>query len=64
MNIYFEEDDLWVFVTQHVESWSYSDTGLAAGERGEHVIDLYWALQAAVSNVHKNEVKNERNYTV
>lgn len=29
MNIYFKEDDLWVLVTQHVESWSYSDTWLA-----------------------------------
>lgn len=32
MNIYFKEDNLWVLVTQHVESWSYSDTGPAPEE--------------------------------
>lgn len=31
MDIYFKEDNLWVFVTQRVEHWSYSDTRLAPG---------------------------------
>lgn len=35
MDIYFEEDDLWVLVTQHVESWSYSDTWPAPEEAEE-----------------------------
>lgn len=35
VNIYFEEDDLWVFVTQHVESWSYSDAWPAPEEEGQ-----------------------------
>ncbi len=38
MNIYFKEDDLWVLVTQHVESWSYSDTGPTPEEAEESVL--------------------------
>lgn len=41
MNIYFKEDNLWVFVTQCVEYWSYSDTRLAPGERRESMVAIY-----------------------
>lgn len=35
MDIYFKEDDLWILVTQHVESRSYSDTGSTPEETEE-----------------------------
>lgn len=41
MNIYFKKDNLWVFVTQCVEYWSYSDTRLAPGERRENMVEIY-----------------------
>lgn len=43
MNIHFKEDNLWVFVTQRVECWSYSDTRLAAGERRESMAEIYYS---------------------
>lgn len=44
MNIDFKEDDLWVFVTQHVEGWSYSDTGPTPEEAEESVLVRYSGL--------------------
>lgn len=41
MNINFKEDDLYVFVTQQVESWSYSDTRPTPDEAKESVIDKH-----------------------
>lgn len=41
MNIYFKEDDLWVLITQHVESWSYSDTGLTAEETDKTMLVIW-----------------------
>lgn len=41
MNVYFKKDNLWVFVTQCVEYWSYSDTRLAPGERRENMVEIY-----------------------
>lgn len=47
MNIYFEEDNLWVLVTQHGESWSYSDTGPAPEEAEESVLVRCFGLSSA-----------------
>lgn len=44
MNIYFKEDNLWVLVTQHVESWSYSDTGPTPEEAEESVLVIYTSV--------------------
>ena len=38
VNVYFKEDNMWVLATQHVECWSYSDTGLTPEEAEESVL--------------------------
>lgn len=43
MNIYFKEDNLWVFVTQCVEYWSYSGTRLTPGERRKSMAEIYYS---------------------
>lgn len=54
-NVYFQEDNLWVSVTQHVENWSYSDTGLTTKEAEERVLVIhvylsrnYWPIKQQV----------------
>lgn len=37
MYINFKEDNLWIFVAQHVESWSYSDAGSTSKEAEENL---------------------------
>lgn len=51
MNIYFKEDDLWVLVTQHVESWSYSDTGPTPEEAEESVLMICSGLSNSAEMV-------------
>lgn len=56
MNIYFKEDDLQVLVTQHVESWSYSDTGPTPEETEECV------LMICIQSLKKCSVINQQPY--
>lgn len=49
MNIYFKEDDLWVLATQHVERWSYSDTGLTPEEAEESVLLVCAGLSSTLT---------------
>lgn len=45
MDVYFKEDNLWVFVAQRVEHRSYSDTRLAPGGTREHGRGLHSPAQ-------------------
>lgn len=47
VNINFKEDDLYVFVTQQVESWSYSDTRPTPDEAKESVLLISIIIQQA-----------------
>lgn len=54
MNIYFKEDDVWVLVTQHVESWSYSDTGPTPEEAEESVLVICANVSRNAQQVYKS----------
>lgn len=51
MDIYFQEDDLWVLVTQHVERWSYSDTGPTPEEEEERVLVICSGLSSSAETI-------------